>query len=69
MRSFGVFFSMVSSIVSEKGLLEAFPVLNRRRLQRLRRERKIPYLRLGPRGFFYDTTRVLEALQKLEVTG
>jgi hypothetical protein len=60
---------MECTIVTEQGLLEAFPVLNRRRLQRLRRERKIPYLRLGPRGFLYDTDRVLEALKKMEVLG
>jgi hypothetical protein len=56
-----------SSIVDATGLLKEIPALKRRQLYRLRKEKKIPYLRLGARGFLYDTNRVLEALKKLEV--
>ena len=59
---------MTSTIVNEKGLLEVLPALTRRQLRKLRSERKLPFLRLGHRSFLYDTDRVVEALQKLEVT-
>jgi hypothetical protein len=59
---------MLNTIVDEKGLLEALPVINRRLLARLRRERKVPFLKLGYHTVLYDTERVIEALKKLEVS-
>jgi hypothetical protein len=59
---------MGSTIVDEKGLLEAFPIFKTRQLRRLRRAGKIPHFRVGPRLFLYDTERVLEALKKMEVS-
>jgi hypothetical protein len=59
---------MSDSIVNEQGLLESIPALKPRQLRRLRREGKIPHLRVGPRIIFYDVSRVLEVLRKMEVT-
>jgi hypothetical protein len=64
-----VFLDMDNTLVTEKGLLEAFPVLKPRQLRRLRREGKIPHLRLSPRSVLYDCERVLDALRKMEVSG
>jgi hypothetical protein len=59
---------MTTSIVDEKGLLETIPALRRRQLARLRRERKIPFLRLGHHSLLYDIADVIAALKKLEVS-
>jgi hypothetical protein len=64
------YFSVMSdTVVDEKGLLKAFPIFKVRQLRRLRREGKIPHMRVSERLVLYDTNRVMEALRKLEVTG
>jgi hypothetical protein len=59
---------MGNSIVSEASLLENIPALKKRQLRRLRREGRIPHLRLGPRGILYDLDSVVAALRKREVS-
>jgi hypothetical protein len=58
----------MNSIVTAEQLLESIPSLTRRQLARLRRQKKLPYLRLGARSFLYDTADVVAALKKLEVS-
>jgi hypothetical protein len=56
----------MSDFTDEKGLLVDLP-FKPRQLRRLRREGKIPHIRVGPRLVLYDRNKVMEALRALEV--
>jgi hypothetical protein len=55
-------------VLTEEQLLQGIPWLTRRQFVRLRRQRKIPVVKLGHHTFMYDRANVTAALKRLEVT-
>jgi hypothetical protein len=54
------------NLVNEKGLLKVV-LLTPRRLRELRRQHKIPFIKLGQRTVMYDVEKVLTALERFEI--
>jgi hypothetical protein len=48
-------------------LQREFPFLTPWALGRLRREKKIPYIKVGHRTYVYDINRVRQAVARLEI--
>jgi len=58
---------MKRNLVTVAELKREFPWLTNWLLLRLRKTRKIPYVKVGHRSFLYDLERVAKALEKFEV--
>jgi hypothetical protein len=56
-----------TNLVTGQDLKTEFPFLSDLLFFRLRKERKIPFIKLGHRTFLYNPMRVQAALEKLEI--
>lgn len=59
--------AQLSGITDKKGLKEAFFFPSLETVDRLRRQKKIPAIKLGYRSYIHDLAAVRRALEKLTV--
>ncbi len=57
----------MNELVSKRELLRELPWLSEVGFDRLRRARRIPFLKIGHRSYVYDRRKVLAALEKMTV--